>query len=99
MDAVTRMKLYRAHVDSRHFEFEGYGLTERDAVTACMQAWSAHCCQITLHGGTIDRSYIKRDDISAYEIQVGKGYRDRETIEAPKGYTMDEWIASGGTTE
>jgi len=73
------MALFRAHFDTRHFDFEGYGSTTDEAIDVCYGGWLEHCNHYC-PGETIDPNYVTREDISAYEVVVGKAYRDREII-------------------
>ena len=78
-DGVTAVKLFRAYFETRHFDFEGYGETAEEAVEVCFAGWRIHR-QTYRKGAAIDPSYVNRDDIGVYEIEVGKAYRDREDI-------------------
>lgn len=76
-------KLYRAWVETRRFEFEGYGVTEREAIETCYQAWQDHCAQLMREQPktcSIDPDAVRLRDISAYEVTLGVTYRDREPI-------------------
>ena len=73
------MKLFRAQFDTRHFDFEGYGHTEKEAIDVCYEGWLDHCRNYN-PCAEIDPDYVKREDIGAYEIQTGLAYRDREPI-------------------
>lgn len=78
---IKIMKLYRAYVDTRHFDFEGYGYTKEEACKACYDVWLDHCRQCP---GELfaDPSLVGLEDISVYPIKVGSAYRDREEIKA-----------------
>ena len=73
------MALFRAYFDTRHFDFEGYGTTADEAIDVCYAGWIEHA-QSYHPGEHIDPDYVSRDDISAYKIEVGRAYRDRDTI-------------------
>lgn len=76
--------LFRAYFDTRHFDFEGYGRTAEEAIDACYQGWLDHCAHYR-PGVHIDVDYVKRDEISVYEVRIGHAYRDREPIESGNG--------------
>lgn len=73
------MKLFRAYFDTRHFDFEGYGKTAEEAIEVCYAGWVKHC-RTYRPDMEIDPDYVKKDDISVYEIAIGEAYRDRDTI-------------------
>jgi len=73
------MNLFRAHFDTRHFEFEGYGNTEEQAREVCYAGWLEHCKSYNPNA-EVDPDYVSKDDIAVYAIQMGKAYRDREAI-------------------
>lgn len=71
------MKVYRALYETRHFEFEGYGLSADEAIDCLIEAWKVHCRQYKVD------AYWKKDgimdiktNISASEIDVPSGIRD-----------------------
>ena len=73
------MPLFRAHFDTRHFEFEGYGRTADEAIEVCYAGWIEHAKSYN-PSDNVDPNYVTRDDIAVYPIEVGKAYRDREAI-------------------
>ena len=81
------MGLFRAYFDTRHFDFEGYGSTEEEAVDVCYAGWLLHCKSYR-PGMEIDPDYVKKDEIGVYEIKIGMAYRDREPI-ATRGYRLE----------
>lgn len=76
---------FRAWIDTRSFNFEGYGTTAWGAKKACYRAWCRHVkeCQKDPQS-RIERDYVKMDDISATQCELGGSYRDYEKIERVK---------------
>lgn len=72
-----------AHIDTRHFEFEGVGQDEHEARLALQAAWKRHCDQAINAGQYIDRDYLTPEDIAdstVYAYTIGASYRDHEEI-------------------
>lgn len=67
--------MFRAYIDTRNYEFEGYGKTENKAITACYAGWLGHAKLYNL-----DKGHILRDEISVYEVKSGSAYIDREEV-------------------
>lgn len=98
-------RLFLAWTDTRHFSFEGVGLTEAAARAALAQAAKAHAAE---YGA--DPDYM-RDAVNGAEVRelvAGEGYRDRERLvviadETPAGpaalsdfYTVGTDTHTGG---
>lgn len=84
-DVESSPKMFRAHFQTRDFEFEGYGTTNDEAVDACYEGWVRHCYGYR-PGVQLDVSLVSKEDISVYEVKATVPYRDHEEIEpAPAG--------------
>lgn len=66
---------WRAEYVSAHFEFEAYGETEYAAVSALNAALRRHAKQYGCAPG-----WYAKDDLYAYQVRLGGGYRDKEEI-------------------
>jgi hypothetical protein len=85
---MSETRLYRCELDSRHYVFEGYGVTPEDAREALKRAIIAHTATYG-GGGTFRRDCLREIDepdppYFAQEVRAGYGYRDREPISKPK---------------
>jgi hypothetical protein len=73
--AAPKVTFWRAEYTSKSFEFEAYGASEADAVTALKVALRRHGEQYGCK-----RDWYYRDDLFAYPVRIGGGYRDKEEI-------------------
>ena len=71
------MKLIKASLSTRHFEFEAYGSTDNGARNALIAAFKKHAMQSKM---TPDWWEELADCIEYREIAVGRAYRDREPL-------------------
>lgn len=87
----ARRALFRAHVDTEHFEFEAYGWTRGAARSALLAGLRAHGEQIDppLPSNWWRGHY----DIAVDAFKIGIGYRDREPM--PKVDLERDQEASG----
>jgi hypothetical protein len=91
------MKIYHAHFDFRHMEFQAFGLTALEAKTALIQViedWEKE-------NGIEPFSNWMPDELSVHEFETGQGYGqgtfDWHTINSDKinVYTVDADRATG----
>jgi hypothetical protein len=69
---------FQATLDTEHFEFEGYGETEKKARLALYGAIAIHAKQTKISVGAFRRLYD--GEVSVRWIKMGAAYRDREEI-------------------
>ncbi len=72
---------YVAHVETRHFDFEGYGSSPEEAVHACRRAWLKHKrqCPVWLRHQMFRWSELA-DDCVPQARKIGASYVDGSEI-------------------
>lgn len=69
--------IYRATLDTRHFAFEAFGMTEEAARAAMKETLGAHAWQYRLEPG-----WYEPGEIACLPLIVGRGYRNGELVTA-----------------
>jgi|SRR5262245_2016997 len=72
-----QVRLWRAALDTSHFDFEAYGTTPAAAKAALRRAWREHVAQTGAEPHLIEQDVR---DLTPYPVQAGWGFRDREPI-------------------
>jgi hypothetical protein len=70
--------MYRARLQTGHFDFEAYGSTEADARAALDQGFAEHARQYRMSVETFRSNFA--DDVEIQSIELGHAYRDRELL-------------------
>lgn len=70
--------MFKATLGTRHFNFEAYGQSEREAKQILLRGCQKHCKQAQVSFTVFKEEYA--DDICTYEIKIGVSYRDQEEI-------------------
>jgi hypothetical protein len=77
-DAVLGKTIWRASLDTRHFEFEAFGDTEEGAICALQRGVDIHCEQNRISKRAFRKEYQPHIDVRP--IVTGRPYRDREPL-------------------
>ena len=72
------MKIYRAVLETRNFDFEAYHTDEEDAILALREGLKKHCRQYSLNFGSFMSEF--EDDINVRVHLIGGAYRDRSPL-------------------
>ena len=74
------LKVYPSQTNFMLVEFPRTpGKTAEEAIEVCYAGWVKHC-RTFRPDMEIDPDYVNKDDISVYEIEIGKAFRDHDTI-------------------
>jgi GAF domain-containing protein len=66
--------IFLAEYETRHFSFEGTGLTEADAVEALTEVMRKHADQVGVD------EWWEDDELRTRQLRIGGGYRDGEAL-------------------
>lgn len=66
------MMIWKAELVTSHFTFESFGTSREHAMEVMERTWAEHVRQTTAEL-TWDEL---RDDVNAWQVQVGEGFRD-----------------------
>ena len=71
--------MYRAFLETDHYTFEAYGLSEKEAKRVLIEGCKKHCKEVDFSYSEFKSNY-PNDDISVAEIKIGTAYRDYQEI-------------------
>jgi hypothetical protein len=74
------MTIYAAELETRHFTFTAYGLTEYQAWNALRRAWAVHRLQYSNPTSTLARWSELKDNVTIRARDIGAAYRDHELL-------------------
>ena len=77
-------KIFRGELDTRHFTFEAYGNTKKEAIDTLIKCCKKHCKQYKCSWVEFKSHCLPSDESEwedmVYEIKIGVFYRDKEKI-------------------
>jgi len=77
--ATPKIRLWWAHLETRNYEFDAFGLTEAEALAELKAGWRRHRLQ---SGATMTWSeLVEGGDVNAMEIETHTCYIDRHRVE------------------